>query len=999
MTRQINRAENWELAYTAFKQVNFAAFNYDSVKQALIDYIRQYHPESFNDFIEASELVATIEAFSYFAELMAYRYDMNAHENFLTVAQRKESVLRLAKYLSYSASRNIPARGLVKLVSISTSETVFDSLGNNLANVTVKWNDPLISNWRERFLLVLNRAMAREYGNVTPTDRVQISDVLFEQYQFSSANTPTVFPYSATFGGESYPMELVSTILTADGPEERRPTKQHPFAIVFADDGNGDDSPLTGFFCMTKQGTLNRKEFAFDGVTPNYSAIIDTNGINDTDVWLNNIDADGVPTIDPSTGTTNGLWDTINTSTAYNIVFNTADSKRLYEIESLDGDKVRLVFGDGEFADIPTGKFELWFRTSERERDIVVPKTAIANQLFSFTYPDTTGQLQTLRFTVSATSSLQNAASSEKIERIRRVAPATYYTQDRMVNAKDYNVYPLQDNSILKLRSTNRTFAGDSKYMYWHDPRGSYENIKLYGDDLTLYYDTIEVAETIPSTINIDGLISGTLEPLLRTADLVNRFVFETGYPTSRFRSTFTDTEVSALRRILAEAAAATPSTVYAILVPSSTTVASWSFSTTRPNDLQSGVILSWFKVKAVYDGTWEVTRVAKRLLATSTSTKFWNVNQGKTITYDTYSANYDSLTILAANTDVDGNVLTTNIPFTVRSQEIISQGTDRGLPDVSTLVVAPIDSSKDGTPDNLSIDPLFPDTTLTDDTKFIYFELDSTGAWNQVATTTAIIQDYYEQFGWSYTVSGETVTKAIAPTIASVTGFKVVWKYGPAPNATIKREIGRTNLNFLWMHFTPRYHLIDPAASNLIDMFIMTRGYFQSHELWLNDRLPQRPTPPKPVELRMSYKPLLNNKMMSDTVVFLPGKIKTIINSKSDPSARCRLKVIKSPDTLLTNSEIKVKVIEACREFFDLNKWEFGQTFYFTKLSAAVHGTLPGDIDSIVIVPDSTTGTFGDAFQVAAREDEIIYGFVTPRDIDIVESLDRRVIKQSTHG
>jgi len=119
MSRLISRAENWEKVYTAFNTVNFSAFDYNTIKQSLLDYVKLTFPESFNDYIESSEFVAIIESFAYVAELLAYRFDLDAHENFLPAAQRKDSILRLAKLISYTADRQLPARGLVKITSVS----------------------------------------------------------------------------------------------------------------------------------------------------------------------------------------------------------------------------------------------------------------------------------------------------------------------------------------------------------------------------------------------------------------------------------------------------------------------------------------------------------------------------------------------------------------------------------------------------------------------------------------------------------------------------------------------------------------------------------------------------------------------------------------------------------------------------------------------------------------------------------------------------------------
>ena len=193
MSRIISRAESWEKAYEAFQNVNFAAFDYATIKRSMIDYIKTYFPENFNDYIESSEFIAILELFAYAAEILAYRLDLNAHENFLFTAERKQSVLRLAKLISYKPSRNLPARGLVKITSISTTERVFDSNGINLANTKIFWNDSNNSNWKEQFLLVMNRVLQQEFGSVSPSDRIQVNDVLFEFNTFSqSTSNPEV---------------------------------------------------------------------------------------------------------------------------------------------------------------------------------------------------------------------------------------------------------------------------------------------------------------------------------------------------------------------------------------------------------------------------------------------------------------------------------------------------------------------------------------------------------------------------------------------------------------------------------------------------------------------------------------------------------------------------------------------------------------------------------------------------------------------------------------
>ena len=550
MSRLVSRAESWERVYEAFENVNFAAFDYNTIKQSLLDYVKLYFPESFNDFIETSEFIAIVESFAYIAEQIAYRLDVNAHENFISTAQRRDSVLRLAKLISYTASRPLPARGFVKITSVTTTENVIDANGNDLANVAIAWNDVTNANWKDQFILVMNRVLEQEFGTVGPNDRFQIQDVLFELYDVGLVPLQTgVFKYSATVNGSSTPMELVSsTFDSTSGIIERRPSNNSNFTWMYASDGLGDASETTGFLVLTKQGTLQRFRTTFDGVTPNQFFDVQASNVNDIDVWLNNVDSSTGATLDlpspivfrPSWTGLSGEWQQVDLAHSQNIIFNTNPNRNKYEVETRDDNVARLIFGDGEYADIPAGFFDIWVRTSVNE-DIVVPQSSVVNTSSSFSYIDGLGRTQTFTFAYTLIGSLQNASAAETLDHIRVTAPSVYYTQDRMVNAEDYNVFMLQDPSILKLRALNRTFAGDSKYIAWHDGSESYENVKLFGDDALLYYQEKPVAVITP-VISLDALVANYIEPLLSTTDILTELL-AAGVLPSQIRTFFTTDE------------------------------------------------------------------------------------------------------------------------------------------------------------------------------------------------------------------------------------------------------------------------------------------------------------------------------------------------------------------------------------------------------------------------------------------------------------------------
>jgi hypothetical protein len=505
-------AESWDKVYTAFEQINFTSYDYDTIKASLIQYLKTYYPEQFNDFIESSELIAVLELFAYIAELLAYRVDVMSHENFITTAQRKQSILKLAKLISYKAARNIPARGLAKISSVKTSEEVFDSLGNNLANTTVFWNDTNNSNWKEQFFLVFNKILTSKFGQ--PSKSFQIGDVLMQLYTFKNdvnSFRNGVFSFSTNNTSEQLLLEAVPADIDENGPLERAPDTNAQFNLIYSVDGRGDGSDFTGFLLFLKQGNLLRTDYLISEQASNRRIELDVENVNNTDVWVYRVDENS---------TIIEKWEQIETLNEQNLYFNDVSSTRKkFEVETLENDRIALHFGDGDLSDSPVGSFQLWCRTSVN-RDITIPKNSVVNQQMQFLYTNSQNSVHQAFITFSLTASMQNNSTSETAEHIRQSAPSTYYAQNRMVNAQDYNTYMLKDTSILRLKTINRTFAGQPKHLEWNDASRRYENVKLFGDDLSMFIDTnVEYTET---SLNTQAVIDSVLEKILSSRNFLS---------------------------------------------------------------------------------------------------------------------------------------------------------------------------------------------------------------------------------------------------------------------------------------------------------------------------------------------------------------------------------------------------------------------------------------------------------------------------------------------
>ncbi len=1061
MSRKISRAESWERAYEAFNQINFTSFDYNTVKASLVEYMKIYHPESFNDYVESDEFISILEVFSYVAELLAYRIDMTTHENFISTAQRKQSILRLAMMLSYDPSRNIPARALVKIDSIKVTENVYDSRGTNLAGRKIIWNDPNNVDWKEQFLLIINLILQQPFGTVAPSDRIQVDDVLFELYSLDNKSTTNgVFSYDATANGVSYPMELVPVALNDLGPYERRPGMGDSFSILYGSDGLGDASDSTGFFFFTKQGKLTKVTQQFDGITPNQTFLVDKANVNETDVWLNQIDPDTgdvIQTVNMDPLNRNlgrqGEWTQLTKQGVENIVFNNDVNRNKYQIETLENDKIRLVFGDGEFADVPNGTFDIWTRQSANKA-IVFPRSSIITKPATFTYQDSLNTQQTISFTFSAVNTITNASQSEDAERIRSSAPLVYYTQDRMVNGKDYNLYPLQDPSIVKLRAFNRTFAGHSKYIAWHDPSEYYQNVKMFGDDLIVYYRTDTVELPVPPSTDTEIVVSNYMQPLLSDPEVIAYHLINGITPPVRL---FTVEETN---RIVSEFNLAVTNNVqplylvYQYYAPLDSIT--WVTYTEGQKPVDAVVT---FTMHLINGSIWDTTYNKTRTVIESPTTRFWHHNDlTRIVSDDTYRSNLDRVVILKANADYSRTkLLAGDIDTAVVGGMTLTASPNIGLPNINQLYVIPPDTDNDGIPDDYLLEQLLDYKQIIDSpTQSVYTlnfsylidmgeleirAFDDTGKMIKKLVRSV---DFYEttNSGVDIITSGSPINvnshigersskfHIISPLPGETTEHgetsyiearrvdfvyytKVQgvlqyagssdldayrWRTDPYRNNVLQgsniRYRGRDDINFAWIHNTPRGHLVDPSTTNINDIYVITKGYYNATMDWLAG-VGEKPTVPTPLSLRTDYAYLIEAGMMSDTIIMHAGKFKVLFGKDAPLELQAKIKIVKSLTTSKTNNEIKVAVVDIVKSFFNINYWEFGETFNFTELGSHIHGNLVSDVSSVVLVPSRAENQFGDLFQVIPREDEIFVPSISVDDIEIVEYLNPQNMRQ----
>lgn len=483
-TRQSNlfAAEDWKKLYTTFRSADFQSYDYETLRKSMVDYLRMYYPEDFNDYIESSEFIAMLDLIAFMGQSIAFRGDLNARENFLSTAERRDSVYRLAAMLGYSPKRHINSSGLVKIISVNTTEVLIDSAGRNLANQTIYWDDPTNLDWQEQFTSVLNASLQPGQRIGRPGGSVVIGDVSNELYQLRlRSNLVPVFPFNASINNISYPFEAYNVGLSSQtGIYETPPKVGDSFGFLYRSDGRGNGSANTGFFIGFKQGQLNNLDFTLAESLPNRLVGLNLENINNNDVWLYELsDAGGILR----------EWNKIENLRDSNIIYNSiAQSERnIYSVSSRVNDQIDLIFGDGIFSDIPVGKFRATVRVSNALAYNISP-AAMQNVTLSIAYISKQEKLEAITIKAALQYTVNNADIREDINDIKANAPQYYYTQNRMINGQDYNVFPYTKfNEISKIKSVNRTASGISRFLDVKDVTSKYSSTNVFCEDGYIY--------------------------------------------------------------------------------------------------------------------------------------------------------------------------------------------------------------------------------------------------------------------------------------------------------------------------------------------------------------------------------------------------------------------------------------------------------------------------------------------------------------------------------
>jgi hypothetical protein len=1124
--------EDWKQIYQTYREADFQSYDFETLRKSFIDYLRLYYPETFNDYIESSEFIALLDVMAFMGQALAFRTDLNTRENYIDTAERRDSVVRLANLVSYTAKRNTAAQGFLKVFNVTTTENVVDYNGINLSNVTVNWADPTNPDWQEQFTAIINASLIDSQKVGRPGNRQNILGVTTDEYAINLVpGFLPVIPYAATVDGVNMQFEaMTSTSAGRDYVYEPSPVPNTSFNVLYRNDQLGFQSANNGYFFLFKQGVLQNQDFNLAERISNRTVDINIQGVNNEDRWLFQLD---------NLGNIAQEWKFVE-----NIYQAAAErSTQLlptYAVTSRANDQITLIFGDGVFSQIPVGIFRSYVRASNGLQYIINPEE-MQNVVLPISYIDRNGNLQTITFTCGITRPVSNSQAREPIAEIKQRAPARYYTQNRMVNGEDYNLFPYTAyNSIIKSKALNRASIGTSRYLDLIDNTGKYSSTNSFSSDGALWSSLIlpTILFTFDNRNDIADLITNQVQPSVGAATMrqfyydnfpretvntgstagttwyqsttlanettgyfVNaagapipignsvttifkyavvgsliKFVAPTGYYFDRNNRLVQGTPVRADETTVIWAApqqivgdgynngvgnlssGSGPVTINNF-VPTGAIVDSiipafvTDLSTTLQQQMAEQILLFRnFGIGYDSEGTLAITNYTPGswYLITSTNLNFgtqenvssWSqqyagnqsganldaswlvafdvVNQNYTITFRGLSYNfgsvlqtrffyygnqlvYDSRTgtiikdfvnVLAVNTKPDsteplpGDVYTTIIGQPVESD---------GYVDDFQVLVSYRDSDNDGVPDNPDFfEEIVGTSTNPGSLVFLQRTVDFDNLQRYLLVEPDVVNYDYATIddielvktAWSpgqvfYAYSQGTFYLLSINT----NGVRTLVEY---TDGEWLARTGRQSLYFQYRHNSPLTNRIDPGSTNIIDLYVVTLSYYTAYQNWLRDTTGTVTEPARPTidELTTEYQNLQDYKMISDNMVINSVNFKPLFGAKAAQQLKATIKVIRAQNSTASTSEIKSSVLAEMNNYFSIDKWNFGDTFYFSELAAYLHRQLGSIISSVVLVPLDQQKSFGDLYEIRSQPNEIFANAATIANIDVIEAL-----------
>ena len=407
-----------------------------------------------------------------------------------------------------------------------------------------------------------------------------------------------------------------------------------------------------------------------------------------------------------------------------------------------------------------------------------------------------------------------------------------------------------------------------------------------------------------------------------------------------------------------------------------------------------TGLDNSWL-VKFTTDGiTYSVAyRNLQRFFGSVLQTRFFFDGSQAVFDPKTGKTINDFINILKTNSQPDSSSpLNSDVILDIVGQPLENDG----FVDDFRVQVSYADADNDGVPDDPDYFNTLVAPTVNSTTKYVFLEktTDFDNLERYLPVSAGTVNTSYTTLDQIELVKSEWPDGQVFYATTDEKFYKLSVSSGGIRTLTESTDyeafVGRQDFDFQYRHNSPLSRRIDPGTSNIIDLYLVTDTYYANYQNYIKDSTGTVAEPAQPTiqELTTSYQGLDNYKMLSDNIILNSVTFKPLFGTKADPSLRATIKVVKNKNSTASDSEIKTRVITSMNNFFTIDKWDFGETFFFSELSAYLHDQLGDLISSVVLVPANTSKSFGNLYEIRSTPEEIFVNAATVNDVQVIAAL-----------
>jgi hypothetical protein len=353
-----------------------------------------------------------------------------------------------------------------------------------------------------------------------------------------------------------------------------------------------------------------------------------------------------------------------------------------------------------------------------------------------------------------------------------------------------------------------------------------------------------------------------------------------------------------------------------------------------------------------------------------------------------------DFVNVLKTNSKPDSNLpLEGDTRLRIIGQPVQSDG----LVDDFQVLVSFEDSDSDGVPDNPDFFNDIVAPTILPNSKYVFLQstVDFDNLQRYLLVEPGVVNSNYATLDDIELVKQSFVDGQVFYAFDSALFYSLVVDPNTGVRSLINRtdfisRVGRQGLYFQYRHNSPLTSRLDPGSTNIIDLYVVTLQYYTAYQNWIKDStgtVPE-PLPPTLDQLTTDYAGLQEYKMISDNVIVNSVEFKPLFGPKATEELRATIKVIRAANSTASVSEIKNLVVANMDAYFSLDKWNFGDTFYFSELAAYIHAQIGDIVSSVVLVPLNQQKYFGDLYEIRSAPNQIFVNAATVNDIEVIQAL-----------